>query len=80
MSPGGKLGDLIGHERGLVIGMAIYAVGSMAGFALANLPSLVFARIAMAAGGAMTVPATMALLRNLVPVERRHALSAISVP
>ena len=71
MSPGGKLGDRIGHRRALVIGMTIYGVGSIAGFSLANLPSLAFARIAMAAGGAMTVPATMALLRNLVPPEKR---------
>ena len=71
MSPGGKLGDRIGHRRALVIGMAIYGAGSIAGFTLANLPSLAFARISMAAGGAMSVPATMALLRNLVPPERR---------
>ena len=71
MSPGGKLGDRIGHRRALVIGMTIYGVGSIAGFSLANLPSLAFARMAMAAGGAMTVPATMALLRNLVPPEKR---------
>lgn len=71
MSPGGKLGDRIGHRRGLVIGMTIYGLGSIVGFVLATLPSLAFARIAMAAGGAMTVPATMALLRNLVPLELR---------
>jgi MFS family permease len=71
MSPGGKLGDRIGHRRGLVLGMAIYAFGSIAGFMLGTLPSLAFARIAMALGGAMAVPATMAMLRNLVPPERR---------
>ena len=71
MSAGGKLGDRIGHRRSLVIGMVIYGAGSIVGFSLANLPSLAFARIAMAGGGAMTVPATMALLRNLVPVEKR---------
>ena len=71
MSPGGKLGDRIGHRRSLIIGMAIYGAGSIVGFSLANLPSLAFARIAMAAGGAMTVPATMALLRNLVAPEKR---------
>ena len=71
MSPGGKLGDRIGHRRGLVLGMAIYAAGSIAGFTLGTLPSLAFARISMALGGAMAVPATMAMLRNLVPPERR---------
>ena len=71
MSPGGKIGDRIGHSRSLVIGMGIYGAGSIVGFSLANLPSLAFARIAMAVGGAMAVPATLALLRNLVPPERR---------
>ncbi len=71
MSPGGKLGDRIGHRRSLLIGMVIYGAGSIVGFSLANLPSLAFARMAMAVGGAMTLPATMALLRNLVPPERR---------
>ena len=71
MSAGGKLGDRIGHRRGLVIGMAIYGAGSLAGFVLSTLPSLAIARISMAIGGALTVPATMALLRNLVPEEKR---------
>ena len=71
MNPGGKLGDRIGHRRVLVIGMVIYGAGSIVGFVLANLPSLAFARISMAVGGALTVPATMAMLRNLVPEEKR---------
>jgi MFS family permease len=71
MSPGGKLGDLLGHRKSLVVGMSIYGVGSAAGFVFATLPSLALARVAMAAGGAMTVPATMALLRNVVPAEKR---------
>ena len=71
MSAGGKLGDRIGHRRGLVVGMVIYGIGSLAGFVLATLPSLAFARMSMAVGGALTVPATMALLRNLVPEEKR---------
>ena len=71
MSPCGKLGDIIGHRRGLTIGMSVYAAGSALGFLVATLPALAMARIAMAIGGAMVVPATMALLRNSVAVERR---------
>ena len=71
MSPGGRLGDRIGHRRGLVLGMTIFGAGSVLGFTVATLPALAFARIAMAAGGAMTVPAVMALLRNLIPFDRR---------
>ena len=71
MSPGGKLGDRIGHRRGLLFGMTLFGAGSLLGFSVATLPTLALARIAMAAGGAMTVPAVMALLRNLIPAERR---------
>lgn len=71
MGPCGKIGDLIGHRRSLTIGMTIYGTGSALGFLFATLPTLAFARIAMAVGGAMVVPATMALLRNSVPEERR---------
>lgn len=71
MSPGGRLGDRIGHRRGLLLGMTLFGGGSVLGFTVASLPALALARIAMAAGGAMTVPAVMALLRNLIPFERR---------
>ena len=71
MSPGGKLGDRFGHSKALLLGMTIYGCGSIVGFALANLSSLAFARMSMAAGSAIAVPAAMALMRNLVPIERR---------
>jgi len=71
MSPGGKLGDIIGHRRVLMLGMSVYAAGSLLGFLVATLPTLTVARIAMAVGGAMVTPATMALVRNAVPEERR---------
>ena len=71
MSPGGKLGDRIGHCTALILGMAIYGAGSIVGFAVATLPTLALARVSMAAGGAMTVPATLALLRNAVPPTQR---------
>jgi EmrB/QacA subfamily drug resistance transporter len=71
MGPCGKLGDVIGHRRGLMIGMSVYAAGSALGFLVATLPALALARITMAVGGALVVPSTMALLRNAVPEARR---------
>src|SRR5688500_6177233 len=71
MSPAGKLGDLIGHRNSLIVGMTIYGIGSAGGFVFANVPSVAIARTAQARGGAMTVPATMALLRNVVAPEKR---------
>lgn len=70
-SPGGKLGDLAGHTRALLIGLALVAAGSVLGWAISALPALVTARVLMAAGGAATVPAVMAMLRNAVAPDRR---------
>lgn len=71
MSAGGKLGDIFGYRRAMVIGMAVNAAGSALGFLVATLPALALARIAMAVGGSMIVPAAMAILRNALPEERR---------
>lgn len=70
-SPGGKLGDLLGHGRALVIGLSLVAVGSVIGLLAGQLQGLAAARVLMASGGAATVPATMAILRNQTAAERR---------
>jgi MFS family permease len=70
-SPGGKLGDRLGHWRVLALGQAAVAGGAVLGFLATNLTTLAGARILMATGGALAVPATLALLRVSLPVERR---------
>jgi len=70
-SPGGKLGDLLGHGRALVVGLSLVAVGGLLGLLAGSLHLLGVARILMASGGAATVPATMAILRNQTPPDRR---------
>ena len=70
-SPGGKLGDRLGHWRVLALGQAAVASGAILGFVATSLPALAGARILMATGGALAVPATLALLRVSLPPERR---------
>ena len=70
-TPGGKLGDRIGHRRNLGIGMVIYAVGGVLGFVVAKLPALVVARVAMAAGSALMLPSAIAQIRLRTSAERR---------
>jgi MFS family permease len=70
-SPGGKLGDLIGHGRGIVVGLSLVAIGGLLGLLVTDVHALGAARILMAAGGAATVPATMAILRNQTAADRR---------
>jgi MFS family permease len=70
-SPGGKLGDLIGHGRALVVGLSLVALGSVLGLLVGDVRALGAARILMASGGAATVPATMAILRNQTKEQLR---------
>lgn len=70
-SPGGKLGDLIGHGRALVVGLSLVAMGGVLGLLAGEVHALGAARILMASGGAATVPATMAILRNQSTAEKR---------
>jgi EmrB/QacA subfamily drug resistance transporter len=70
-SPGGKLGDRLGHRRMLALGQALTACGAVLGMLAGTLAVLAVARVMMAAGGAAIVPATVALLRIELPEERR---------
>ena len=66
-SPGGKLGDGIGHGRALGLGQLVFAAGAVVGFAGRSLLPLELSRGLMAAGGAVMVPSSFALVRSRVP-------------
>jgi MFS family permease len=70
-SPAGKLVDRWGVQRALLAGQALFALGAVLGFLGGSLALLVAARVAMAAGGALLVPAAVAALRNSTRPERR---------
>ena len=70
-SPGGKLGDRIGHWRMFALGQLLIAAGAVLGAFAPVLVLLALARILIAAGGAVLVPATVALMRIELPADRR---------
>jgi MFS family permease len=70
-SPGGKLGDRIGQWSAFGFGQGLLALGAIAGFLAPTLWLLTASRVLMAAGGAIVVPATIALLRTELPEHRR---------
>ncbi|MCE5288624.1 MAG: MFS transporter [Nocardiaceae bacterium] len=73
-SPGGKLGDRIGHWELLRIGQIAVLAGAIVGWFAPNIEVLGLARILMAVGGAALVPATFALMRlELAPEHRATA-------
>jgi predicted MFS family arabinose efflux permease len=80
--PGGRLADRIGHLRAMGIGQATCAFGAILGATASGAPAvpmLVAARVLMALGGAIMLPAAMSLLRDVTPPEgRAHAFGAFS--
>ena len=70
-SPGGKLGDRLGHRRALGLGQLLLAAGAALAYVWPVLPALSVARIVMAAGGAILAPSATALLRTELPPELR---------
>lgn len=70
-SPGGKLGDRLGHRRALTLGQLIFAAGAAIAYIFPVLPVLTASRIVMAAGAAILAPSAMALLRTELPPEVR---------
>ena len=74
----GGLGDRIGRRRLLLIGAVVFGVAS-AGAALATSPAmLIAARSLLGVGGAMMMPATLSILRNVFTDSRERA-TAIGV-
>ena len=64
---GGRLADLYGHRRLFMLGLAIFAVASLA-CGLAPLPAvLIAARAAQGLGTALATPAALALLTDAYP-------------
>jgi EmrB/QacA subfamily drug resistance transporter len=70
-SPGGKLGDRLGHRRALGLGQLLLATGAMLAWIWPVLTILTVGRVVMAIGGAIIVPSATALLRTELPPEMR---------
>ncbi|MFF9522219.1 MFS transporter [Streptomyces achromogenes] len=71
----GTLGDRIGRRRVLLLGYGLFGIASaLAAFAW-SAPMLVLARALLGAGGAMIMPATLSILRQVFPDRRERALA-----
>jgi EmrB/QacA subfamily drug resistance transporter len=72
---GGRIGDIIGRKRALVIGLVGFAVASAIGGASVNFSMLVIARTVQGAFGALLAPSVLALLTTTFtdPEERGRA-------
>ena len=59
---GGRLGDLLGRRRMLVIGVTVFAVASLAGGLAGSQGLLIAARLVQGAGAALMAPAALSTL------------------
>ncbi len=67
----GRMADLRGRVPVLVAALVLFAVGSLVTTAAYDLSSLVVGRFLQGVGGGGLVPATLALVADLYPVDRR---------
>ncbi len=75
--PMGSLGDRVGRRRLLLIGGIGFSVVSVAAAFVPSAALLIAARAAMGFFGAMLMPATLSLIRNIFtdPLQRRTAIA-----
>ena len=71
----GALGDRFGHKRMFVAGLVVFGLASL-GAAFSPSPALLIAaRVALAVGAAMMMPATLAIIRHVFDDDRERALA-----
>lgn len=78
---GGRAADIIGQRLCLLIGLALFGLGSMAAGLSTGLPVLIAARVIQGLGGAILGPANFSLINTLVPegAPRRQAMGVFGV-
>ena len=69
--PAGRLADRIGRRRGFVVGLSVFVAGSALCAIAPGVEALVGARVVQAAGAALMVPTSLALLLPEFPPTQR---------
>lgn len=67
----GKLGDRLGRRPLILWGVVCFGLASVAAARASNLPALLTFRVLQAVAGAIALPNGAALLREVIPAERR---------
>ncbi|HEX8079401.1 MAG TPA: MFS transporter [Jatrophihabitans sp.] len=74
--PAGALGDRIGRKGVLLTGLVVFAVGCLFSAAAPNVAVLLTGRVVTGLGAALVMPATLSLLLQVTPAERKaHAIA-----
>ena len=75
--PGGELVDRFGARRLALIGLALFAIGAVAGAVSQSFTALIVARIVQGAGAGLVSPAALAGAVSGFPAERRGSALGI---
>src|SRR5580658_9229836 len=68
---GATLGERFGRRRMLIVGLAIFTLGSAAAAISPDTTALILARMVQGMGAAIVTPLTLTILSAAVPAERR---------
>ncbi|MEU9235909.1 MFS transporter [Streptomyces subrutilus] len=71
----GTLGDRVGRRRILLLGYGLFGAASAVAALADNAQVLIAARALLGIGGAMIMPATLSILRQVFPDRRERALA-----
>ncbi|WP_330451912.1 MULTISPECIES: MFS transporter [unclassified Streptomyces] len=71
----GTLGDRVGRRRVLLLGYALFGVASAVAALADSAGVLIAARALLGVGGAMIMPATLSILRQVFPDRRERAVA-----
>ncbi|HEX3316393.1 MAG TPA: MFS transporter [Solirubrobacteraceae bacterium] len=71
LTPGGRLGDLLGRKRVLLIGIGIFGFASLLCGASQSATMLIAARFVQGTGAAMLFPVGISVISNAFPVAER---------
>ena len=69
-----KLADLFGKKKFYLLGMSLFAVGTLYGALAPNMASLITARVIQGLGAGIMTPVSIALISELFPPEKRGGM------
>ncbi|NLL51697.1 MAG: MFS transporter [Peptococcaceae bacterium] len=72
-----KLADIYGKKRFYLIGIGIFATGTLYGALASNMPALIAARIIQGLGAGILTPVSLALVSDMFTAEKRGRMIAI---
>jgi EmrB/QacA subfamily drug resistance transporter len=70
---GGSVGDLLGRKKVMLVGVAIFCVGSVISAVAVNTNMVIAGRVVMGLGAAASEPGTLSMLRQVYPEGRARA-------